>query len=109
VEPPSDLFGLLCAKQADVLISDTADPLIDQRLPGWYRQKVAAGSFVLLPIHHDGRVAGMLYGDQHEAHAMHLNDRALTLLKLMRNQVLEALKRLVPALSEPPARPRCGA
>ncbi|MEY3273100.1 MAG: hypothetical protein RLZZ341_2001, partial [Pseudomonadota bacterium] len=109
VEPPSDLFGLLCAKQADVLISDTADPLIDQRLPGWYRQKVAAGSFVLLPIHHHGRVAGMLYGDQHEAHAMHLNDRALTLLKLMRNQVLEALKRLVPALSEPPARPRCGA
>jgi hypothetical protein len=28
VEPPADLFGLLCAKQADVLISDTADPLI---------------------------------------------------------------------------------
>jgi HD-like signal output (HDOD) protein len=109
VEPPADLFGLLCAKQADVLISDTADPLIDQRLPGWYRQKVAAGSFVLLPIHHDGRIMGMLYGDQHEAHAMHLNDRALTLLKLMRNQLLEALKRLVPALSEPPARPRCGA
>ncbi|MCE2909869.1 MAG: HDOD domain-containing protein [Burkholderiaceae bacterium] len=109
VEPPGDLFGLLCAKQADVLISDTADPLIDQRLPVWYRQKVAAGSFVLLPVHHDGRVVGMLYGDQHEAHAMHLNDRALTLLKLLRNQLLEALKRLLPALSEPPARPRCDA
>ena len=97
VEPPTDLFGLLCAKQADVLISDTADPLIDQRLPAWYRQKVAAGSFLLLPLHHDGRIVGMLYGDQHEAHAMRLNDRALTLLKLLRSQLLDALKRLAPA------------
>jgi HD-like signal output (HDOD) protein len=97
VEPPADLFGLLCTKQADVLISDTADPLIDQRLPAWYRQKVAAGSFVLLPLHHDGCIVGMLYGDQHEAHAMRLNDRALTLLKLLRSQLLDALKRLAPA------------
>jgi HD-like signal output (HDOD) protein len=97
VEPPADLFGLLCAKQADVLISDTADPLIDQRLPAWYKQKVAAGSFVLLPLHQGSRVVGMLYGDQHEAHAMHLHDRALTLLKQLRGQLLDALKRLAPA------------
>jgi HD-like signal output (HDOD) protein len=99
VEPPADLFGLLCAKQADVLISDTSDPLIEQRLPAWYRQKVAAGSFVLLPLHHDGRIIGMLYGDQHEAHAMCLNDRALTLLKLLRNQLVDALKRVAPAVT----------
>lgn len=98
VEPPADLLGLLCAKQADVLISDTGDPLIDQRLPAWYRQKVAAGSFLLLPLNRDGRIVGMLYGDQHEAHAMRLNDRAMTLLKLLRSQLLDALKRLAPAV-----------
>lgn len=109
LDPPSDLFGLLCAKQADVLISNTADPQIVERLPGWYRQHVAAGCFVLLPIHQDGRVVGMLYGDQPEAHALHLNDRALTLLKRLRDQLADALKRPPPAVSEPPARPRCGA
>lgn len=96
VEPPSDLFGLLCAKEADVLISDTSDPTIAQRLPGWYKEKVAAGSFVLLSITHGARVLGMLYGDQHEAHAMHLNDRALALLKQLRNHVLDALRRPAP-------------
>lgn len=97
VAPPGDLFGLLCSKSADVLISDTADPLIDQRLPPWYKEKVGAGCFVLLSITVNDRVLGMMYGDQHEAESMHLNDRALTLLKQLRNQVLEALRRPAPA------------
>jgi hypothetical protein len=75
----------------DTHINDTADPVIAQRLPEWFGKKVRAGGFVLLPIVKDGAVLGMLYGDQRQPGQMQINDRALTLLKNLRNQVLHAM------------------
>lgn len=92
VAPAADLFGLLCLKNADTLISDTADPIIAQRLPGWFTQRVKAGAFLVLPLVVAGQPLGLLYGDQREANRMQVNDRALALLKNLRNQVLQALQ-----------------
>lgn len=94
--PPSDLFGLLCTKNADTLITHSADPLIAQRLPDWYHRKVKAGAFVVLPLATDRMVVGMLYGDQREPGQLHVHPRALTLLKTLRNEVMRAMKLPVP-------------
>jgi HD-like signal output (HDOD) protein len=92
LSPPADLFGMLCTKNADTLITDTADPLIAQHLPAWYPKKAKAGAFLVLPLASDRQVVGMLYGDHREAGQLHVHPRALTLLKQLRNEVLRAMK-----------------
>jgi HD-like signal output (HDOD) protein len=90
MQPPSDLFGLLCLKNADTLISDTADPVIAKRLPAWYKQ-VRAQTFLLLPMVAGTQVLGALYGDQAQAGRLVLGDREMSLLKTLRNQVVMAV------------------
>ncbi|MBT9491128.1 MAG: HDOD domain-containing protein [Paucibacter sp.] len=92
LQPPSELFGLLCSKGADTLISDTSDPVIAQRLPAWFRNQVAAGTFVLLPMVAGGQVLGAFYGDKAEPGTLQISERELTLLKTLRNQVVMALR-----------------
>lgn len=92
LRPPADLFGLLCAKNADTLIRDTSDPVIAQRLPAWFSERVRAGTFLVLPlVTTHGQVVGMLYGDQREAGDLVVHDRGLALLRDLRQQVLNAL------------------
>ena len=90
--PPSDLFGLLCSKQADTLISDTTDEIIAKRLPAWFRQQIKAPSFVLLPLSMGQQTIGMIYGDHREANSLAVNDNELTLLKALRNQLVMAMQ-----------------
>jgi HD-like signal output (HDOD) protein len=97
LEPPTDLFGMLCVRNADTLISNTADPLIAQRLPPWYAKKVKAGTFIVLPLTSNRTVVGMLYGDQRDSGDLHVHPRALELLKTLRNEVLRGMKLPVPA------------
>ncbi|MCV2352968.1 HDOD domain-containing protein [Paucibacter sp. B2R-40] len=92
LQPPNELFGLLCSKGADTLISDTADPVIAQRLPAWFRNQVQAGTFVLLPMVAGGQVLGAFYGDKADAGTLQISERELTLLKTLRNQVVMALR-----------------
>lgn len=93
LQPPSDLFGLLCLKGVDTLISDTRDPLIAQRLPGWFQQQVGARSFLLLPMQRAGQVVGMVYADHPDATlALQVTERELGLVKGLRNQLLLALQ-----------------
>lgn len=92
LRPPAELFGLLSSKGADTLISDTADPVISQRLPAWFRNHIQAGTFVLLPLVAGGQVLGAFYGDKADAGSLQISERELTLLKTLRNQVVMALR-----------------
>lgn len=92
LRPPSDLFGLLCAKNADTLIRDASDPVIAQRLPAWFGERVRAGTFLVLPlVTTTGQVVGLLYGDQRNAGDLVVHDRGLALLRDLRQQVLNAV------------------
>ena len=92
LQPPSCLFGLLCSKNADTLIRDVSDPVIAQRMPAWYGERVRAGTFLVLPLVTTGqRVVGMLYGDQRQAGDLVIHDRGLALLRDLRQQVLNAI------------------
>ncbi|WP_418316329.1 HDOD domain-containing protein [Piscinibacter sakaiensis] len=92
MQPPADLFGLLCSKQADTLISDTTDPVIAKRLPAWFTQHVKAPCFVLLPLALGDRVIGVIYGDRSEPNSLTVNENELTLLKALRNQLVMAMR-----------------
>lgn len=92
LEPPADLFGLLCAKNADTLISDAADPVIAQRLPAWFKQQVAAPTFLLLPLTVQGRCAGLIYGDRNKAGTLAVDEATFALLKTLRNQLVITMR-----------------
>lgn len=93
LQPVGDLFGLLCQKGSDTLISDTSDPLIAERLPAWFREQVRARGFLVLPVLRAGQVVGMVYADSPPAgQTLHVTERELTLIKSLRNQVLLALQ-----------------
>lgn len=92
MQPPADLFGLLCAREADTLISDTSDPVIAQRLPAWFRQHVKAPAFVMLPLAMGGKPLGMIYGDHALQNRLAVDENELTLLKALRNQLIMAMR-----------------
>jgi len=92
LDPPGDLFGLLCAKNADTLISDASDQVIAQRLPAWFKQQVAAPTFLLLPLTVQGRCAGLIYGDRNKAGTLAVDEATFALLKTLRNQLVITMR-----------------
>lgn len=87
-----DLFSMLCGLGKDTLISDTRQPNIEARLPPWFRQHCDASTFLLLPLKPQAQVVGLLYADRVVAGSLQLDERLLSMLSVMRNQVLLALK-----------------
>ena len=86
-----DLFAAICAKGADLLISDTKT--VATRLPGWYRQKVNAPTFLLLPLHLKGSAIGLIYADKTPAGSRVIGDAELATLRGLRDQAVAAFGR----------------
>jgi HD-like signal output (HDOD) protein len=92
-----DLFSVVCLKNADLLIDDANVPSVAPRLPAWFKQQVAAPSFLLLPLtlRRKGQpdvVLGMIYADQARANGFQVRDKELSLLRTLRNQAVMAFK-----------------
>ena len=84
----ADLFSAVCARGADLLIADTA--VVAARLPAWYRQRVNAPTFLLLPLHVKGKPIGLIYADKAAAGAIALGDADLALLRSLRDETVAA-------------------
>ena len=84
----NDLFAAVCAKGADLLISDAK--VVATRLPPWYRQKVNAATLLLLPLMLKGAPIGLIYADKAVAGSIVLGDAELTLLRGLRDQAVAA-------------------
>lgn len=91
MSPPTDLFGLLCAKHADTLVVDSSDQAIAGRLPAWYLNQVNAPTFLILPFSRDGLGTGMIYADRAMPHSLQISNHLLQRLKTLRNQVTMAM------------------
>lgn len=87
-----DLFGVVCIKGADTMISDAAEPRILQRLPAWYRSGLNAPAFLLLPLQIKGAPFGLIYADKLQHGALELDEKELALLRTLRNQAVMAFK-----------------
>jgi eukaryotic-like serine/threonine-protein kinase len=87
-----DLFGVVCIKGADTMISDAADARITQRLPAWYGQSLNAPTFLLLPLQIKGAPFGLIYADKLMRGTLELDEKELALLRTLRNQAVMAFK-----------------
>jgi hypothetical protein len=89
---PGDLFAAVCLRAADTLINDATDSRIKARLPEWYRTGLNAPSFLLLPLQMKGQTFALIYADQSEAGGIVVDDKALGLLRTLRNQAVMAFR-----------------
>ena len=92
-----DLFAAVCLRNADTLIADASVAAVVRLLPGWFQAHVKAPTFLVLPLwmkrpHQPDVVLGMIYVDQAEAGSLVLDERTLSLLRTLRNQVIMAFK-----------------
>lgn len=87
-----DLFTVVCLKGADTLISDATANNISARLPAWYREKVNAPAFLLLPLQMKGAPFALIYADKAKAGAIELGEKELSLLRTLRNQAVMAFR-----------------
>jgi len=87
-----DLFGVVCIKGVDTMISDAAEARIVHRLPEWYRKGINAPTFLLLPLQIKGSPFGLIYADKVTRGALELDDKELALLRTLRNQAVMAFK-----------------
>lgn len=90
--PGPDIFGLALNQGRDIVITDSADPRLAGRLPAWYRERVNAPSFVLLPILVNKKPIGLLYADQLTPGLLDLGKKEASLLMTLRNQAVLAFK-----------------
>ena len=87
-----DLFTAVSLKAADTLIADASVPNIASRLPAWFASKVAAPSFLLLPLQMKNAPFGLLYADKPTAGGIVLGTKELNLLRTLRNQAVMAFR-----------------
>lgn len=87
-----DLFSAVCLRGADTLISDATDARMQERLPAWYRSGVNAPTFLLLPMQIKGRPFALIYADHVRPGAIAVDDKALGMLRTLRNQAVMAFR-----------------
>lgn len=91
--PGRDLFAAVCAKGADTLITDAAEPRVRDRLPAWFHDSVGASTFLVLPLRQAGAPFGLIYADRCFGRPpLVIDDRELALLRTLRNQAVLAFK-----------------
>jgi hypothetical protein len=90
-----DIFHAALAKGVDILISDTNDPKIAARIPGWFRKAVAAETFVVFPLCVNGNGVAMIYADRAHAGEIVISEKELALLRTLRNMAVLAIKQSI--------------
>ncbi|BCL75166.1 hypothetical protein JHS3_09020 [Jeongeupia sp. HS-3] len=88
----TDVFQVALQRNADILIEDTHDATIRDRIPAWYDQRLGARTFIVLPLVLDKQMIGLLYGDRQAAGSLKIGNDELNLLKTLRNQALMAIR-----------------
>lgn len=87
-----DLFAAVCLRGADTLINDATEPRMQERLPHWYQQNINAPTFLLLPLQIKGRPFALIYADHPRPEGIAVDDKALGLLRTLRNQAIMAFR-----------------
>ncbi len=87
-----DLFTSLCSKGLDSVIADATTATIAARLPAWFREQIAAPSFLVLPLMVKGAPFALIYADKAELGAARFTPQELALLGTLRNQAVMAFR-----------------
>ncbi len=92
LDRPQDVFQLAVAKNVDLFIADTQAANIVSRIPAWYREKLNAPTFLLLPLVINGKAIGLFYADRDQSGELAIEPEQLRLLKTLRNQAILAIR-----------------
>ena len=87
-----DVFEIALAKNVDLFIADSNADNIVNRIPAWYREKIDARTFLVLPIVIDKKIIGMFYADHDRVGELTIEPQQLRLLKTLRNQAVLAIR-----------------
>jgi len=87
-----DIFHAALSNGVDILIRDIDDPKIASRVPDWFRNTVAAKTFVIFPLVIKKSAVALIYADQEKAGDIVITDKELSLLRTLRNQAVLAIK-----------------
>lgn len=90
----NDVFQVAAIRGVDIIINDIDDPSIAERIPQWFREGVAAPTFVLFPLRIKEKPVAMIYCDKAQANGIAIGTKELTLLKTLRNQAVLAIKQV---------------
>lgn len=93
--PAEDLFNRILAHEVDVLIADSREPKVRQRLPDWYTDGFDAPNFLVMPLRLKGSPIAMIYVDADEPGRLAITPQLFALLRTLRNQALLAIKQRV--------------
>jgi len=88
-----DLFALACSKGLDTLIDDGKRPATWRNLPVWFRRRVAAPCFLLLPLRSEDACIGLIYVDHDEPGGLKIDPGQLQLIQALRDELVQALLR----------------
>ncbi len=89
---PQNVFQIALDKNVDLFIADTRADNISSRVPAWYREKINAPTFLLLPLVINHKIIGLFYADRDNAGEMTIEPDQLRLLKTLRNQAVLAIR-----------------
>lgn len=89
----ADLFALACSKGLDTLIDDCSRPTTWRNLPVWYRRRVAAPCFLLLPLRGEDACIGLIYVDHDEPGGLTIDADQMKLIQALRDDVVQGLLR----------------
>jgi eukaryotic-like serine/threonine-protein kinase len=86
-----DVFNTAVTKNLDMIINDTDDQTIKDRIPKWYRSLIGLSSFVICPIVVKDKPIGIFYADKITQGNI-LSDNEINYMKILRNHALLAIK-----------------
>lgn len=87
-----DVFHLALENDADLMISDAADPKIRNLIPAWHRALLPdAASFIVLPLIVQKKPFGLFYADRAQPAPEGVPAEEAALIKMLKGQVLAAL------------------
>jgi serine/threonine protein kinase len=86
------LFTAVCLKGVDTVIADATAANMAARLPAWYRERVNAPAFLLLPLVTKNAPFALIYADKAERGGVALDEKELSLVRTLRNQAVMAFR-----------------
>jgi serine/threonine protein kinase len=92
VSPATDVFNAVVKKGRDAVVLDIDQPNVRARIPLWFRERVGASAFMLLPVVVRGVTVGLIYGDTRWPHHVLTTDRVAT-MQTLRGLAVEAIGR----------------
>jgi len=87
-----DIFRMIVEQKTDTFIGDINSPSYTDLIPRWYRDAVAAKSFVMLPLLNEGKLLGIIYGGYSSPRASAPSGLAEGDMLDWRNKLIQILK-----------------